>query len=894
MLRVFRGMDGLFGLVGRWHDSRAVIGFDPARRLPAEADPFAVLGNLPSYDGTGGFGGGWVGAFGYQLGGRLESLPHPPHRPKPLADVSLAYYDHVLVRDDDGWWFEALADVHNQDRIEAQHAKVSRDIERAEQQPRPYACADFVATPDAAGHRVAVARTLRHLEAGDIFQANVCRRFEAGFSGDPLDVFCAGVERLAPAYAAFLRTPDGAIASLSPELFLRRTGRQVRTSPIKGTAPLDVDIESLVGSAKDRAENVMIVDLMRNDLGRVCEPGSVHVEAIARGEQRAGVWHLVSDVVGTLALGEDDGTLLRATFPPGSVTGAPKVRAMEVIHEVEATGRETYTGAIGYASPAAGLELSVAIRTLEFADQRVWFGAGGGVVIDSTPEGERAETLVKASPLLQAIGARLSPGEEDGERLETPPETDRLAPVKLATPSMGPEVDELQGVFTTLLVTDGVPVDLERHLARLGASVADLFAASLPADLTQRLMALVSTLRGQHRLRITVCPCSEGLCEAVLMASPSAASPASPLSLVPVVVQGGLGQHKFSDRRRLSTLEPQHSTWSSTCDALVTDSDGSVLETGRGSLFLVTDHGVQTPPLDGRLLPGVTRLRALEELEAAGIAVVQQPLSLTDVGAATEVFVTSSVDRVRPVTTIDGVGVWDVGRTTDWLAGRLGAHPGLPPVSVPPSRRRTPRGLTLLLIDNYDSFVYNLDQYVRELCARTHVVRNDAVDVDEIASAVERGDLQGIVISPGPGTPADAGVSTHVVARLGSSIPILGVCLGHQCIGAAYGARIVSAETVVHGKASLVHHDGRGVFAGLDGPLVAGRYHSLVVSEQRLPSELVVTARTGSGTVMGLRHREHPVEGVQFHPESILSLSGRQLLTNFLYACQRSPRSANV
>ena len=175
------------------------------------------------------------------------------------------------------------------------------------------------------------------------------------------------------------------------------------SSPIKGTAPLDTDPAELVGSAKDRAENVMIVDLMRNDLGRVSVPGSVRVPAITRAERHA-VWHLVSDVVGHVARGVRDSDLLRATFPPGSVTGAPKVRAMEIINELEPTAREAYTGAIGHVSASAGLELNVAIRTFEFAGGRVWLGVGGGIVADSTPDGEYAECLVKARPLIEAIG----------------------------------------------------------------------------------------------------------------------------------------------------------------------------------------------------------------------------------------------------------------------------------------------------------------------------------------------------------------------------------------------------------------------------------------------------------------------------------------------------------
>jgi anthranilate synthase component 2 len=184
----------------------------------------------------------------------------------------------------------------------------------------------------------------------------------------------------------------------------------------------------------------------------------------------------------------------------------------------------------------------------------------------------------------------------------------------------------------------------------------------------------------------------------------------------------------------------------------------------------------------------------------------------------------------------------------------------------------------LLVIDNYDSFTYNLVQYLGELGARLHVVRNDALDVEGIAGlAPER-----IVISPGPGNPDQAGVSLEVIRRLGPTTPILGVCLGHQAIGQAFGATVARARAQMHGKTSDIRHDGRGVFAGLSNPFVATRYHSLVVLPDSVPADLEVTARAEDGEVMGLRHRRYPIEGVQFHPESILTVEGKRLLANFL------------
>lgn len=184
----------------------------------------------------------------------------------------------------------------------------------------------------------------------------------------------------------------------------------------------------------------------------------------------------------------------------------------------------------------------------------------------------------------------------------------------------------------------------------------------------------------------------------------------------------------------------------------------------------------------------------------------------------------------------------------------------------------------LLVIDNYDSFTYNLVQYFGELGCATVVKRNDEISVDEIrAMKPER-----ICISPGPGTPDHAGISNDVVRELGRDIPVLGVCLGHQCIAAAFGGEIVRAPRLMHGKTSAIEHNSSGVFDGLPNPFEATRYHSLVAKRETLPRDLEITAETPEGEIMGLRHRELPIHGVQFHPESILTTNGRKLLENFL------------
>jgi anthranilate synthase component 2 len=184
----------------------------------------------------------------------------------------------------------------------------------------------------------------------------------------------------------------------------------------------------------------------------------------------------------------------------------------------------------------------------------------------------------------------------------------------------------------------------------------------------------------------------------------------------------------------------------------------------------------------------------------------------------------------------------------------------------------------LLLIDNYDSFTYNLYQYLSELGEEVQVFRNDKISLD----GMEKLAPEFIVISPGPGTPQQAGISNEVIQRFGPRLPVLGVCLGHQCLGYSFGGRVAGAGEIKHGKSSLIHHDGRGLYEGLPNPFPAIRYHSLAVMRDGLPDCLEVSAWTESGIIMGLRHREYPIEGVQFHPESIMTEIGKDLLKNFI------------
>ena len=252
-----------------------------------------------------------------------------------------------------------------------------------------------------------------YIFAGDIFQANLSQRFEAPISESPWDLYCRLRAQNPAPFAAFLDLPDYAVVSASPERFMRVDGGgHVETRPIKGTRPRGIGPEhdaalgrALTESPKDRAENLMIVDLIRNDLSRVCAPGSVRVRDLFALERFATVHHLVSTVVGDLLPGMDARDLLRASFPGGSITGAPKLRAMEIIAELEPSARGVYCGAIGYWSVTGELDTSIAIRTAVAKDGQVYLNAGGGIVADSDAEQEYRETLDKARGLIDALVA---------------------------------------------------------------------------------------------------------------------------------------------------------------------------------------------------------------------------------------------------------------------------------------------------------------------------------------------------------------------------------------------------------------------------------------------------------------------------------------------------------
>jgi para-aminobenzoate synthetase / 4-amino-4-deoxychorismate lyase len=616
-----------FALAGDWAGGGALVGSEPVVVASPEDDPFALLDVQPevAHDEDA-VGGGWFGYLGYSLGAMLEPVPPSPPRPVPLPRFALAFYDHLLRLDPAGrWWFEALwsddRDAALRKRLEILTERLAAGVRR-----RPVRVGAFApVSPGAAGHVAAVAECRERIAAGEIFQANLCLRLEARWSGAPVDLFARTAGTLEPRHAALVAGPWGAVCSLSPELFLRRRGRRVITEPIKGTAPRLEGPETLAASPKDRAENVMIVDLMRNDLGRVCEYGSVSVAELAEPRPAPGVWHLVSTVAGTLRPDVGDADLLRASFPPGSVTGAPKIQTMRVIADLEATAREVYTGAIGYASPLAGLELNVAIRTLETRGDRIWLGAGGGIVADSDPEAELEECLVKARPVVEASGGRLAAGHAIRRS---------KGKFVFALAGAASRPDPADGVFSTMLVRDGAVLDLVAHLERLRDSVRALYGRDLPPDLERRVAAAARSHR-RARLRIVFGPHPGP--ELDLDPLPDAPPTTGTVPLAPALLPGGLGAHKWRDRRLVDELERRLGAV-----PLIVDLDGDVLEAAHANVWIREGRTLVTPPLDGRLLPGTVRARLLAE-PPPGHTAREEPLTLERAAAADGFLLSSSL-----------------------------------------------------------------------------------------------------------------------------------------------------------------------------------------------------------------------------------------------------------
>ena len=368
-------------VIGDWFDSAAVIAPSVTTSPVDVSEVFDVTPGCS--DGP--VGGGWFGYLSYPDAGVDGLGPRIP-------EAAGGWSDCVLRQDRDGqWWYESLSGAPLSPWI--------ADVLRSQRSTRTYRIAWGEADRDA--HHRGVLECLEAIAAGEVYQACVCTQFAGRIDGAPVDFFVDAVERTSPARAAYLAGEWGAVASLSPELFLRRRGETVTSSPIKGTLPRYADPSELRASEKDVAENIMIVDLVRNDLGRVAITGTVTVPELLVVQPAPGVWHLVSTVSARVGFDVSIASVLDATFPPASVTGTPKMRARQLLTAWEPHRRGVYCGTVGLASPVAGCELNVAIRTVEFdIDGNAVLGVGGGITADSHPDREWDECLHKAAPII--------------------------------------------------------------------------------------------------------------------------------------------------------------------------------------------------------------------------------------------------------------------------------------------------------------------------------------------------------------------------------------------------------------------------------------------------------------------------------------------------------------
>ncbi len=623
-------------LAGCWAEQAPLICWNPVRVV---TDPGLIGGELPGSELTGGglaggaaaggaaVGGGWFGWWSYS------------------GPSWFGLFEQVLRRDRTGdWWLESISGA-TAEQLAEQAAVIERIGHAAPPARHEPAIRCLDGTPQQR-HLAAVETAIAAIRAGELFQANVCARFEARLSGSPVELFADGLDRLAPDYAAFVQTPARTVVSFSPELFVHRDGDRVRTAPIKGTrrrlgsaayAAADRTMAAdLARSAKERAENVMIVDLMRNDLSRVCRAGSVATPTLLSVRPAPGVWHLVSEVTGLLNPGATDSDLLAACFPPGSVTGAPKIRAQRLIGELEGAGRGVFTGAVGYLSPLPArrdgrpgrAEFSVAIRTFEISGDRMELGVGGGVTADSVPMQEWQECLVKAAPLLALGGAAVA--------------EDRPLPAPAVVRSE-------DGVIETMLAVDGQVVALADHLSRLQASCLELYQLGLPAELPRQLHRAVAGSSGRRVVRLRYGP---GLSQAEIEVT-AAPEGRDPVALRRQPGRTGSWRHKWADREWISGLE-RDGSW-----PLFTEPgpDGAelALETSRSNLVVICRDGVlRTPVLGENVLPGITRRRLLDAALDRGWPVALGPVTVSEVRDARLVLSLSSIRGVAAVEFLDG------------------------------------------------------------------------------------------------------------------------------------------------------------------------------------------------------------------------------------------------
>jgi para-aminobenzoate synthetase component 1 len=657
---------------------------DGEQRVELDEDPFTALRRVLQHCRMPGLGvavplsSGLLGYLAYDLKDCLERLPRTSVDDLELPLLHLVAPSIVVIHDRASESTTLLA-MQLQGDEEASRENVAR-FKRAlrapvapppEQAPRPEArCASVFSRAE---YCAAVESVRKYIVEGDVYQVNMSQRFQAPFAGDPFDGFAQMYAANPAPFFAYLNAGDHQIVSTSPERFLELRDGWVETRPIKGTRPRgktpaedDARRAELQESAKEDAELSMIVDLLRNDIGKVCRAGSVRVLEHKRLEAYRNVYHLVSIVKGELDPGVDAVDVLRATFPGGSITGCPKIRAMEIIDELEPVRRHIYTGSIGYIGFDGTMDLSIAIRTATFTRDKVVFSVGGGVVFDSDPESEFEETLHKGRTLIDALtSASAAEAGRDGRRVDTVWHDGAFRPGAAACVPIDTDgVAYGFGFFETLRVQQGRPILLPAHLQRFERAWRELFQSTPPdvtwPDVIAQLIQkndLSSAIAVVKLMAIAGKP-GDARQAPVLFASakPYAPRPASS-------TRGGLTLHVYPHHRH--THLASHKTlnylfyklagdWArrqGADEALILNADRSVSETNTASICCVFGS-TACFPTSPHALPSTMAAEVRRLLPGWGLTVEDRRLTVEDLVSADQVFLTSSLIGAAPVVSL--------------------------------------------------------------------------------------------------------------------------------------------------------------------------------------------------------------------------------------------------
>lgn len=654
----------------------------PDGEVRVACDPFAALGSiearyrLPGEETDAPLSTGLLGYLAYDLKDALEVLPRTSRDDLGLPRLHMVAPSILVVHDRrDGTTTIRVPVLEGEEAAR----RAIEDFRRELSSPGPVRDAQAVAGNLVSGlsrdeYIRSVEAIREYIARGHVYQVNMSQRFETNFQGDAYALFASLYEANPAPFFAFVQAGDHQIVSTSPERFVELRGRKVETRPIKGTRPRGKSPEEdaalrrdLETSPKDDSELSMIVDLLRNDIGRACAAGSVRVVEHKRVEAYENVYHLVSVVEGELDAGLDAVDLLRATFPGGSITGCPKIRAMEVIDELEPVRRHVYTGSIGYLGFRGTMDLSIAIRTATIAGGRLVYSVGGGVVYDSDPADEYEETLHKGRTLSNAL-ARLgsrSAGADD-ERVGWM--DGKLVPMAAMTVSVEEEGFAYgYGFFETLRVQAGRPLRLEAHLARFARSWGTLFGGEAP-DITwkhvidqvleanglQDAVAAVKILasagkpgQGERgiRLMVTARPYTHRL--------EATGRTGLRLAVYPQGRQSPLADHKTTNYL-LQRLAANHARDHHADEAILLNADGSVSETNTANL-LCRIAGRFVRPASVHVLPGTMEQAVLDLFASWGTPVETRALAVEDLRSAECLLVTNALMGAVPATEIDGV-----------------------------------------------------------------------------------------------------------------------------------------------------------------------------------------------------------------------------------------------